>query len=98
MEFCGQPSRMRRGRLRVCCRAWGLRGLISSRGVVWGGHSCPPAFEVDFRSSSLPDHRRTKIKVNFKGGGQECPPHTVTAPHGYWISVGPLVGSSSGTI
>jgi hypothetical protein len=39
---------------------------------VWSGHSCPPLLTLILGFDS------TKTKGNFKGGGQECPPHILT--------------------
>jgi sulfur-carrier protein len=36
---------------------------------VWSGHSCPLPLTLVLNS-------RTDNKINVKGGGQECPPHT----------------------
>ena len=47
---------------------------------MWSGHSCPllliltlanSGFVVTALHGQTPEH-----KINVKGGGQECPPHT----------------------
>jgi len=36
---------------------------------MWGGHSCLPPLMLILNLA-------TKVKINPKIGGQECPPHT----------------------
>jgi hypothetical protein len=47
---------------------------------VWGGHSCPPPLKLicipESATMSGLYRLKIKIKINVKGGGQECPPHT----------------------
>jgi len=59
---------------------------------VWGGHSCPPHLRLlllflllslfkaclafDGTGHANYDLRGQNIKINVKGGGQECPPYT----------------------
>ncbi len=40
---------------------------------VWGGHSCPQLLTLIFLCTHSEGF---KFKNKFKGGGQECPPHT----------------------
>jgi hypothetical protein len=46
-------------------------GRVGHFKEVWSGHSCPLAVDVDLNLGI-----GIEIKPNFKGGGQECPPHT----------------------
>jgi hypothetical protein len=39
---------------------------------VWGGHRLSAGFDLDFWSCT----KMPRIKINFKSGGQEWPPHT----------------------
>jgi hypothetical protein len=52
---------------------------------MWGGHSCPPAFDFEVGLLFCWTDRRTEPceflesfnpNTNVKSGGQECPPHT----------------------
>jgi hypothetical protein len=56
--------------------------MVSIRGRNVGGTLLSAAFDLDFifetHSHRLYLHRATaKPKINFKSGGQECPPHTL---------------------
>jgi len=46
--------------------------------TVWGGHSCPPLLSWTFSIARLiySKAKIPKFRINFKGGGQECPPPT----------------------
>ena len=47
---------------------------------VWGGHSCPPLLTFGLKSICLQSHCSIlRVKIQVKGGGQECPPHTRTS-------------------
>src|SRR5271166_5169799 len=39
---------------------------------MWGGHSCPPPLTWILSSENC---SASVTKINFKSGGQECPPH-----------------------
>ena len=48
---------------------------------MWGGHSCPPPLKLLFGFSRCRKWSRWVLqdKIQVKGGGQECPPHTALA-------------------
>jgi hypothetical protein len=56
-----------------------VKPLLRFAFFVWGGHSCPPPLTLNwvFVGDLYPAVLMTfPNKINFKGGGQECPPHT----------------------
>src|ERR1700680_1607577 len=60
--------------------------------TVWGGHPCPPRLirTLDRRLIYIPHPAGSPSKINFKGGGHECPPHTSWFRQRFQLSRCPL--------
>ncbi len=48
--------------------------------TMWRGHSCPRLLTLILGIQTIralcESNQYPKTKINFKSGGQECPPHT----------------------